>query len=73
MVSQGDRVLVDGKEAIVETSWGQGKHRAFQLNDGRVILDLTDVSLVKEDNKMTEKSVRKWDWLPTDGQHDLEE
>jgi len=73
MVSQGDRVLVDGKEAIVETSWGQGKHRAFQLNDGRVILDLTDVSLVKEDNKMTEKSERKWDWLPTDGQHDLEE
>ncbi len=67
MVTQGDRVIIDGIEATVETSWGQGAHRAFKLSDGRVVLDLTDQSLVKV------KSERKWDWLPKDGQHDLEE
>jgi len=81
MVQQGDRVIVDGREAVVETSWGQGAHKAFKLSDGRVVLDLTDLSLVKvlEDfkdgigSKGPPQSVRKWDWLPHDGQHDFEE
>lgn len=39
-VKQGDFVNVEGVESIVETSWGQGKHRVFKLSDGRQILDL---------------------------------
>ena len=80
-VKHGDKVIVDGIEATVETSWGQGAHKAFKLSDGRVVLDLTDLSLAKvvEDfkggigSKGPPKSERKWDWLPHDGQHDLEE
>lgn len=73
MVQRGDKVNVGGVEATVESSWGQGRHRAFKLSDGRVVLDLTDASLVKTDPKVEEKPKRKWDWLPKDGQHDLEE
>lgn len=69
MVQQGDRVSVGGVEAIVESSWGQGAHRAFKLSDGRVVLDLSDAALVKA----PERPTRKWDWLPKDGKHDLEE
>jgi len=72
-VKQGDRVIVDGRQAIVETSWGQGAHRAFKLSDGRVVLDLTVASLVTAQESQTPKATRKWDWLPRDGQHDLEE
>jgi hypothetical protein len=70
MVKQGDRVIVDGREATVETSWGAGAHRVFKLSDGREVLDLTDVSLAKVEEP---KATRKWDWLPEDGKHDLEE
>lgn len=40
MVKQGQRVKVEGKESIVETIWGQGRHTVFKLTDGREILDL---------------------------------
>lgn len=40
MVKQGTIVKVNGKQAMVETSWGAGAHRVFKLNDGRQILDL---------------------------------
>lgn len=40
MVKQGTLVRVDGKQASVETSWGQGVHRVFKLSDGRQIFDL---------------------------------
>jgi hypothetical protein len=73
MVQQGDRVSVGGVEAVVESSWGQGRHRAFKLSDGRVVLDLTDAEVVKAPPKAEEKPTRKWDWLPKDGHHDLEE
>lgn len=39
-VKQGDSVLVDGQTSVVETSWGQGKHKVFKLADGRQVLDL---------------------------------
>jgi len=39
-LKQGDTVVVDGKTSNIETSWGQGKHRAFKLRDGRTVLDL---------------------------------
>jgi len=39
-VKQGDLVNVNGVESIVETSWGQGKHKIFKLMDGRQIADL---------------------------------
>lgn len=39
-VKQGDFVNVDGVESLVETSWGQGKHKVFKLSDGRQVLDL---------------------------------
>lgn len=39
-VKQGDFVNVDGVESLVETSWGQGKHKVFKLSDGRTVLDL---------------------------------
>lgn len=42
MVTQGDIVLVDGVEAVVESKWGQGRHTAYKLSDGRVVLDLKD-------------------------------
>lgn len=72
MVKQGDRVNVGGVEAVVESSWGSGAHRSFKLSDGRVVLDLTDASLVKVQPKVEEPK-RRWDWLPKDDQHDLEE
>jgi hypothetical protein len=40
MVKQGDRVKVDGREACVVSSWGQGKHTAWALDDGTTVLDL---------------------------------
>jgi len=40
MVKQGTIVRVNGIQATVETSWGQGAHRVFKLNDGREIIDL---------------------------------
>lgn len=40
MIKQGDRVSVDGKEVVIESIWGQGRHTAFKLEDGSVILDL---------------------------------
>ena len=75
MVKQGDKVSVDGREAIVETSWGAGAHRVFKLSDGREVMDLTDASLVKATSKKIDppKPERKWDWLPKDGKNDLEE
>lgn len=75
MVQRGDKVIVDGREATVETSWGAGAHRVFKLSDGREVLDLTDASLAKESPRVAEepKATRKWDWLPHDGQHDFEE
>jgi hypothetical protein len=45
-VKNGDRVMVDGRESVVTSSWGQGKHRAFALEDGRTVLDLTDEQIV---------------------------
>lgn len=39
-IVSGNRVNVDGAEAVVEGSWGQGAHKAFKLSDGRVVLDL---------------------------------
>lgn len=39
-MKNGDLINVDGKEATLEGSWGQGAHKAFKLSDGRVILDL---------------------------------
>jgi hypothetical protein len=39
-LKQGDRVVVDGKTAHIETQWGQGKHRVYKLDDGRQVLDL---------------------------------
>jgi len=40
MVKQGDRVRVEGREARVTSSWGQGKHTAWALDDGTTVLDL---------------------------------
>ena len=40
MVKQGDQVEVSGTIATVEAMWGQGRHTAYRLSDGRVILDL---------------------------------
>lgn len=39
-LEQGNWVRVDGQEAKIETSWGQGKHRMFKLSDGRLVADL---------------------------------
>lgn len=85
MVKVGDKVIVNGIEATVQQSYAAGAHRSFVLSDGRSIVDLDKLvasgkasvvaasakpvaPVVKED-----KTVRKWDWLPKDGQHDLEE
>lgn len=46
MLKQGDRVKVEGVEADIETSWGQGKHTAYKLTDGRIVLDLNEKHLV---------------------------
>lgn len=85
-VKQGDRVLVGGVEAVVESSWGAGAHRAFKLSDGRTVLDLDKLvdagkaSLVVKNN-VTPKAlptleVKKWfgvrEPMPKD-HHDVEE
>jgi hypothetical protein len=46
VVKKGDRVKVDDQESVVTSSWGQGKHRAFALEDGRTVFDLTDEHVV---------------------------
>lgn len=46
-LKNGDIVRVEGKESVIETSWGAGAHRAFKLKDGRTVLDLTEANLVK--------------------------
>lgn len=40
MVQAGDRVRVQGREARVVSSWGQGKHTVWSLDDGTTVLDL---------------------------------
>jgi len=40
MVQAGDRVRLQGREVKVTSVWGQGKHTAFALEDGRTVLDL---------------------------------
>lgn len=69
-------VLPDGTKAKVETHWAQGKHRVFKLDTGALVFDLD--KLVAEGKAKVEKvkpnqKGRKWDWLPVDGEHDLEE
>lgn len=40
MVKVGDKVRVGGSAATVTGTWGQGRHVAWQLDDGRQVLDL---------------------------------
>lgn len=40
MVKKGDKVRIGGSIATVIGSYGQGKHTAWQLDDGRTVLDL---------------------------------
>lgn len=40
MVSTGDRIKVDGKEATVTARHASGRHTKFILSDGREMLDL---------------------------------
>jgi len=40
MLKLNDKVEVDGVVATIESIWAQGRHRAYKLSDGRVILDL---------------------------------
>ena len=40
MVKSGDTIKINDKVARVISHWGQGRHTAFQLDDGRTILDL---------------------------------
>jgi hypothetical protein len=40
MVKVGDKVRVDGREVRVTSSWGQGKHRVYALDDNTTVLDL---------------------------------
>jgi hypothetical protein len=40
MVSTGDRIKVDGKEATVTARHAAGRHTKFILSDGREMLDL---------------------------------
>lgn len=42
MVKQGDRVKVQGREACVTSSWGQGKHTVWSLDDGTTVMDLAE-------------------------------
>jgi hypothetical protein len=51
---QGLLVRVDGVQATVETSWGQGKHRVFKLDDGRQVFDLDKLI---ESGKATVESI----------------
>lgn len=54
-IKQGDKVKVDGRESVVTSSWGQGRHKAYALEDGRTILDLTAEQLVEEAKPKTRK------------------
>jgi len=40
MVNKGDKVTIDGKTAKITGWYGAGKHRVFQLDDGRTVFDL---------------------------------
>lgn len=76
MIKIGDKVIVGGIEATVEAIYAAGAHRNFKLSDSREVLDLTDAALVKPKVSAptpASKTIRKWDWLPKDGQHDIEE
>lgn len=42
MVQAGDRVKVQGREATVTSSWGQGKHTVWSLDDGTTVMDLAE-------------------------------
>jgi hypothetical protein len=42
MVQKGDRVRVQGREACVVSSWGQGKHTVWSLDDNTTVLDLEE-------------------------------
>lgn len=81
MVKQGDRVKVDGCEACVVSSWGQGKHTAWALDDGRTVLDLENkvasgtaiIIVVPEPASIPTRSERRtFRNLPKDNE-DLEE
>ena len=47
MVKVGDRVKVNGIEAVVLNSYASGKYRNYVLSDGRTVLDLSDDCVVK--------------------------
>ena len=46
MVKVGDKVNVDGVATSVTGTWGAGKHRNYQLADGRIAMDLSDECVV---------------------------
>jgi len=61
MVNTGDRILVDGREALVNARWASGRHVQFTLSDGRVLLDLhkrDDVQVLGGKQKSEKKVVR---------------
>ena len=58
MVKQGDRVKVDGREACVTSSWGQGKHTVWALDDGTTVLDL-DKKVASGDAEVLKAPVRR--------------
>lgn len=39
-MKNGDLVQIDGKKLRIVSSWGQGKHRVFHLEDGQHVIDL---------------------------------
>jgi hypothetical protein len=61
VISVGDTVKVDEKVAKVTGTWGQGKHRAFQLDDGRVAMDL------KPEHRVAVKEEPKFRFSGRDG------
>jgi len=40
MIENGTKVIVDGIQAVVKSSFASGRHRQYSLNDGRTIIDL---------------------------------
>jgi len=63
MVNQGDRVNLGDREAVVTSTWGQGKHRAYALDDGTTVLDLTEDQVVSRGNTTTTSTpptVSRW-------------
>ena len=46
-IKQGDKVKVDGSESVVTSFWGQGKHTAYALEDGRTVLNITEDELIE--------------------------